>query len=50
VIYGHCLVGENRKKEICSIYIRTTLGHISFYREIEEAIHDLVGPIHTLSK
>nr|KYP33101.1 DNA-directed RNA polymerase subunit beta' [Cajanus cajan] len=26
------------KKEIRSIYIRTTVGHISFYREIEEAI------------
>ncbi|YP_899398.1 RNA polymerase beta subunit (chloroplast) [Sorghum bicolor] len=37
-IYAHYLVVGNRKKEIRSIYIRTTLGHISFYREIEEAI------------
>ena len=37
-IYAHYLIMGNRKKEIRSIYIRTTLGHISFYREIEEAI------------
>lgn len=37
-IYAHYLIVGNRKKEICSIYIRTTLGHISFYREIEEAV------------
>lgn len=37
-IYAHYLVVGNRKKEIRSIYIRTTLGHIYFYREIEEAI------------
>nr|YP_009486371.1 RNA polymerase beta subunit [Barklya syringifolia]AWB12594.1 RNA polymerase beta subunit [Barklya syringifolia] len=35
-IYGHYLISI--KKEICCIYIRTTVGHISFYREIEEAI------------
>ena len=37
-IYAHYLIVGNRKKEIRSIYIRTTLGHISFYREIEEAV------------
>nr|YP_010415516.1 RNA polymerase beta' subunit [Campylotropis brevifolia]USC52475.1 RNA polymerase beta' subunit [Campylotropis brevifolia] len=37
-IYGHYLVIRSTKKEIRSIYIRTTFGHISFYREIEEAI------------
>nr|QYB17915.1 RNA polymerase beta' subunit [Flemingia macrophylla] len=37
-IYGHYLVVRSTKKEIRSIYIRTTVGHISFYREIEEAI------------
>nr|YP_010290307.1 RNA polymerase beta' subunit [Anarthria humilis]ULQ64073.1 RNA polymerase beta' subunit [Anarthria humilis] len=37
-IYEHYLIVVNGKKEIRCIYIRTTLGHISFYREIEEAI------------
>nr|QJQ77962.1 RNA polymerase beta' subunit [Glycyrrhiza uralensis] len=37
-IYGHYLVIRSIKKEIRCIYIRTTVGHISFYREIEEAI------------
>nr|YP_007476038.1 RNA polymerase beta [Dasypogon bromeliifolius]AGE93103.1 RNA polymerase beta [Dasypogon bromeliifolius] len=37
-IYGHYLIVGNVKKEIRCVYIRTTLGHISFYREIEEAI------------
>nr|YP_009527136.1 RNA polymerase beta [Stemona japonica]AYA54092.1 RNA polymerase beta [Stemona japonica] len=37
-IYGHYLIVGNVKKEIRCIYIRTTVGHISFYREIEEAI------------
>nr|YP_009524669.1 RNA polymerase beta subunit [Holboellia latifolia]YP_010026072.1 RNA polymerase beta' subunit [Holboellia angustifolia]YP_010228437.1 RNA polymerase beta' subunit [Holboellia grandiflora]QJS35434.1 RNA polymerase beta' subunit [Akebia trifoliata]AXR90293.1 RNA polymerase beta subunit [Holboellia latifolia]AXR90378.1 RNA polymerase beta subunit [Holboellia latifolia]AXR90463.1 RNA polymerase beta subunit [Holboellia latifolia]QOQ36915.1 RNA polymerase beta' subunit [Holboellia angustifolia len=37
-IYGHYLIVRNIKKEILCIYIRTTVGHISFYREIEEAI------------
>nr|YP_009655279.1 RNA polymerase beta [Iris missouriensis]QCL17995.1 RNA polymerase beta [Iris missouriensis] len=37
-IYGHYLIVENVKKEISCIYIRTTVGHVSFYREIEEAI------------
>ena len=35
-IYGHYLIVRNIK--ILSIYIRTTVGHISLYREIEEAI------------
>nr|YP_009486885.1 RNA polymerase beta subunit [Tylosema fassoglense]YP_010528464.1 RNA polymerase beta' subunit [Tylosema esculentum]AWB13108.1 RNA polymerase beta subunit [Tylosema fassoglense]UJY53523.1 RNA polymerase beta' subunit [Tylosema esculentum]UXW65278.1 RNA polymerase beta' subunit [Tylosema esculentum] len=35
-IYRHYLISI--KKEIRCIYIRTTVGHISFYREIEEAI------------
>nr|YP_010121085.1 RNA polymerase beta' subunit [Iris setosa]QRC77700.1 RNA polymerase beta' subunit [Iris setosa] len=37
-IYGHYLIVESVKKEIRYIYIRTTVGHVSFYREIEEAI------------
>nr|YP_010048835.1 RNA polymerase beta' subunit [Aganope dinghuensis]QPK77208.1 RNA polymerase beta' subunit [Aganope dinghuensis] len=37
-IYAHYLVVRSTKKEIRCIYIRTTVGHISFYREIEEAI------------
>nr|YP_009862864.1 RNA polymerase beta' subunit [Spathodea campanulata]QKD76239.1 RNA polymerase beta' subunit [Spathodea campanulata] len=37
-IYGHYLIVRSIKKEILFIYIRTTVGHISFYREIEEAI------------
>nr|YP_009138610.1 RNA polymerase beta [Lathyrus littoralis]AIK20904.1 RNA polymerase beta [Lathyrus littoralis] len=37
-IYGDYLVIRSIKKEIRCRYIRTTIGHISFYREIEEAI------------
>nr|QOU11354.1 RNA polymerase beta' subunit [Horsfieldia hainanensis] len=37
-IYGHYLIVRSVKKEILCVYIRTTVGHISFYREIEEAI------------
>nr|WRK84113.1 RNA polymerase beta' subunit [Polygala sibirica] len=37
-IYGHYLIVRSIKKGIRCIYIRTTVGHISFYREIEEAI------------
>nr|YP_009418350.1 DNA-directed RNA polymerase beta' subunit [Pyrenaria oblongicarpa]ASM44404.1 DNA-directed RNA polymerase beta' subunit [Pyrenaria oblongicarpa] len=37
-IYGYYLIVRSIKKEILSIYIRTTVGHISLYREIEEAI------------
>nr|UZP14257.1 RNA polymerase beta' subunit [Koenigia islandica] len=37
-IYGHYLIVRSVKKEILFLYIRTTVGHISFYREIEEAI------------
>jgi hypothetical protein len=37
-IYEHYQIARNRKKEILSIYIRTTVGHLSFYREIEEAV------------
>nr|YP_010188386.1 RNA polymerase beta' subunit [Dalbergia nigra]QZJ46747.1 RNA polymerase beta' subunit [Dalbergia nigra]UXL84210.1 RNA polymerase beta' subunit [Dalbergia nigra] len=37
-IYGHYIVVKSIKKEIRCIYIRTTVGHISFYREIEESI------------
>nr|YP_008993769.1 RNA polymerase beta [Magnolia sinica]AFP93074.1 RNA polymerase beta [Magnolia sinica]QJT99277.1 RNA polymerase beta' subunit [Magnolia sinica]UXW89411.1 RNA polymerase beta' subunit [Magnolia sinica] len=37
-IYGHYLIVRSVKKEILCIYIRTTVGHIYFYREIEEAI------------
>nr|QXE45674.1 RNA polymerase beta' subunit [Glischrocaryon aureum] len=37
-IYEHYLIVRSVKKEILWIYIRTTVGHISLYREIEEAI------------
>nr|YP_010309141.1 RNA polymerase beta' subunit [Veratrum maackii]YP_010309481.1 RNA polymerase beta' subunit [Veratrum nigrum]QSV09273.1 RNA polymerase beta' subunit [Veratrum maackii]QSV09697.1 RNA polymerase beta' subunit [Veratrum nigrum] len=37
-IYGHYLIVGSVKKQIFCLYIRTTVGHISFYREIEEAI------------
>nr|YP_010581311.1 RNA polymerase beta' subunit [Roridula gorgonias]UZT27632.1 RNA polymerase beta' subunit [Roridula gorgonias] len=37
-IYGHYRIVRSIKKEIIYIYIRTTVGHISLYREIEEAI------------
>nr|QBC71337.1 RNA polymerase beta subunit [Anacampseros filamentosa] len=37
-IYGHYLIKRSVKKEILFIYIRTTVGYISLYREIEEAI------------
>nr|AEX10172.1 RNA polymerase beta [California macrophylla]AKF43431.1 RNA polymerase beta' subunit [California macrophylla] len=37
-IYRHFLIVRSIKKEILCIYIRTTLGHILLYREIEEAI------------
>nr|WMP13305.1 RNA polymerase beta' subunit [Betula ermanii] len=37
-IYEHYLIVRSIKKEILYIYIRTTVGHISLYREIEEAI------------
>nr|YP_009424702.1 RNA polymerase beta' subunit [Thrixspermum japonicum]ASU93231.1 RNA polymerase beta' subunit [Thrixspermum japonicum] len=37
-IYKHYQIIGNVKREIRCIYIRTTVGHISFYREIEEAI------------
>nr|YP_009409883.1 RNA polymerase beta' subunit [Cressa cretica]ASJ65081.1 RNA polymerase beta' subunit [Cressa cretica] len=37
-IYGHYLIVRSIKKEILCIYIRTGVGHISLYREIEEAI------------
>nr|YP_010145623.1 RNA polymerase beta' subunit [Mallotus japonicus]QQO79475.1 RNA polymerase beta' subunit [Mallotus japonicus] len=37
-IYEHYLIVRNINKEILCIYIRTTVGHISLYREIEEAI------------
>nr|YP_009670879.1 RNA polymerase beta' subunit [Passiflora contracta]QCX30159.1 RNA polymerase beta' subunit [Passiflora contracta] len=37
-IYGHYLIVRSLKKENLCIYIRTTVGNISFYRQIEEAI------------
>nr|YP_009669811.1 RNA polymerase subunit beta [Saltera sarcocolla]QCW95129.1 RNA polymerase subunit beta [Saltera sarcocolla] len=37
-IYEHYLIVRSVKKEILCIYIRTTIGHISLFREIEEAI------------
>nr|YP_010035979.1 RNA polymerase beta' subunit [Impatiens alpicola]QQQ89286.1 RNA polymerase beta' subunit [Impatiens alpicola] len=37
-IYGHYLIVRSIRKEIIYIYIRTTVGPLSLYREIEEAI------------
>lgn len=37
-IYEHYLIVRNIKKKIIFLYIRTTVGHISLYREIDEAI------------
>nr|QHN59539.1 RNA polymerase beta' subunit [Staurochilus sp. Lior 012] len=37
-IYKHYRIIGSVKRKIRCIYIRTTVGHISFYREIEEAI------------
>nr|YP_010146144.1 RNA polymerase beta' subunit [Euonymus maackii]QQO81035.1 RNA polymerase beta' subunit [Euonymus maackii] len=37
-IYGHYLIVRSIKREILCIYLRTTVGHISLYRAIEEAI------------
>nr|QFQ39980.1 RNA polymerase beta' subunit [Phyllagathis longiradiosa var. pulchella] len=37
-IYGHSFLVRSVKKEILCIYIRTTIGHISLFREIEEAL------------
>nr|YP_009731404.1 RNA polymerase beta [Corybas taliensis]QHN69919.1 RNA polymerase beta [Corybas taliensis] len=37
-IYKHYRIVGDVKREICCIYIRTTVGHLFFYREIEEAI------------
>nr|YP_010187033.1 RNA polymerase beta' subunit [Dicrastylis parvifolia]QVL24698.1 RNA polymerase beta' subunit [Dicrastylis parvifolia] len=37
-IYAHYLIVRSIKKEILFLYIRTTVGHISLYREIEEAM------------
>nr|QFK69443.1 RNA polymerase beta [Ixonanthes chinensis] len=37
-IYGHYLIVRSIKNETLCIYIRTTVGHISLYQEIEEAI------------
>uniref|UniRef100_UPI00315DDD14 RNA polymerase beta' subunit n=1 Tax=Bulbophyllum crassipes TaxID=2932051 RepID=UPI00315DDD14 len=37
-IYKNYQIIGNVKREIRCIYIRTTVGHLSFYREIEEAI------------
>nr|YP_010953908.1 RNA polymerase beta' subunit [Cladopus fukienensis]WMV01303.1 RNA polymerase beta' subunit [Cladopus fukienensis] len=37
-IYGNYLIVRSIKKKMICIYIRTTVGHIYLYREIEEAI------------
>ncbi|CAN6454866.1 unnamed protein product [Victoria cruziana] len=37
-IYDHYRVVRSVKKRMLCIYIRTIVGHISFYREIEEAV------------
>ncbi|CAI8609004.1 unnamed protein product [Vicia faba] len=38
MLIGLYVLTSGNRREICCIYIRTTIGHISFYREIEEAI------------
>nr|YP_009501701.1 RNA polymerase beta [Passiflora serratifolia]AXB38349.1 RNA polymerase beta [Passiflora serratifolia] len=45
-IYGHYLIVRSLKKQNLCIYIRTTVGNISFYREIEEAIQGF-GKAHS---
>lgn len=40
-IYEDYRIRRNRKKEILSIYIRTTVGNLCFYRQIQEAIEAL---------
>ena len=47
-IYAHYLIVRSVKKENFCIYIRTTVGHISFYREIEEAIQGFLKPVHMI--
>nr|UTM97974.1 RNA polymerase beta' subunit [Allomorphia sp. 690] len=37
-IYEHSFLVRSVKKKILCIYIRTTIGHISLFREIEEAL------------
>nr|UTM98225.1 RNA polymerase beta' subunit [Anerincleistus sp. 697] len=37
-IYEHSFLVRSVKREILCIYIRTTIGHISLFREIEEAL------------
>nr|YP_010158164.1 RNA polymerase beta' subunit [Cyrtophyllum fragrans]QRG30257.1 RNA polymerase beta' subunit [Cyrtophyllum fragrans] len=37
-IYEHYLIVRSIKKKILFLYIRTTVGHISLYREIDEAV------------
>nr|QXI89133.1 RNA polymerase beta' subunit [Gentiana aristata] len=37
-IYEHYLIVRSIKKKMLFVYIRTTVGHISLYREIDEAI------------
>nr|QFQ37796.1 RNA polymerase beta' subunit [Driessenia sp. Liu 674] len=37
-IYEHSFLVRSVKKEILCIYIRTTIGHISLFREVEEAL------------
>nr|QXI89058.1 RNA polymerase beta' subunit [Sinogentiana souliei] len=37
-IYEHYLIVRSIKKKFIFLYIRTTVGHISLYREIDEAV------------
>nr|YP_009092674.1 RNA polymerase beta' subunit [Eustrephus latifolius]AIR12510.1 RNA polymerase beta' subunit [Eustrephus latifolius] len=48
-IYGHYLIVGSVKKEIHCIYIRTTVGHLSFYREIEEAVQGFCRALRYLN-
>nr|QBE88723.1 RNA polymerase beta' subunit [Hypertelis spergulacea] len=40
-IYRHYLIVRNLQKKRIFLYIRTTVGHLSFFREIEQAIQGL---------
>nr|YP_009338930.1 RNA polymerase beta [Pelargonium endlicherianum]API84887.1 RNA polymerase beta [Pelargonium endlicherianum]ARU80406.1 RpoC1 [Pelargonium endlicherianum] len=46
-IYGHCKIVRSVKTKRDFIYIRTTVGHLFFYREIEGAIEKVRAMDHT---
>nr|WEV91078.1 RNA polymerase beta' subunit [Pentalinon luteum] len=48
-IYADYLIVRSIKKEILFIYIRTTVGHISLYREMDEALQGFSHAVPRLS-